>query len=184
MIANALELVQAAAEPHATAGGIAGVMQRLHRALGGSASGSRLTLTPYLYIDVSSTPPMYADGLAEVLVRFAGYPCYGTVVAFAGDDDPKSYRVTSVVQAVRSVVRVVRSAATEAEDLDAFSVRVGMDLGELQRRSYNEAVRADKHVAWAPTDYSMYWDPKKDKKLYTSAWRALRSAYESLGGRA
>jgi hypothetical protein len=183
VIANALELVQAAAEPHATAGGIAGVLQRLHRVLGGSASDSRLTLTPYLYIDVSSTPTGYADGLAEVLVRFAGYPCYGTTLAFAGDDDPESYRVTSVAQAVRSVVRVVRAAALESKDLDTFSIRVGVNLRELQRRSYNDAVRTNKRVDWAPTDYTMYWDPKKDKKLYPSAWRALRSAWESLGGR-
>ena len=173
------DTVQAAAEPHATQGGLAGVMERLHRALGGSVDGSRLTLTTYLYIDVSSTPTMHADGLAEVLVRFAGYPCYGTTVAFAGDDDPKAYRITSVVHAVKSILRVARAAALESKDLDVFSTRVGMDLRELQRRSYNEAVRDDKHVTWAPTDYTMYWNVK-NKNQHPSAWRALRAAYETL----
>ena len=172
----------AAAEPHATQGGLAGVMERLRRALGGSVgsvNGSRLTLTPYLYIDVSSTPTMHADGLAEVLVRFAGYPCYGTTVAFAGDDDPKAYRITSVVHAVKSILRVARAAALESKDLDVFSTRVGMDLRELQRRSYNEAVRDSKYVEWAPTDYTMYWNVK-NKNQHPSAWRALRAAYETL----
>jgi hypothetical protein len=172
----------AAAEPHATQGGLAGVMERLHRALGGSVgsvNGSRLTLTPYLYIDVSSTPTMHADGLAEVLVRFAGYPCYGTTVAFAGDNDPKAYSVTPVVRAVKSVLRVAHTAALESKDLDVFSTRVGMDLRELQRRSYNEAVRDDKHVEWNPTDYTVYWDVK-NKSRDPSAWRALRAAYETL----